>query len=173
VKGSKCPYFTLFEASSSVKYRIVRLSISRPATRDIEGCRRTEAGLIARQPTDQGRDFLEFPESPHGNLRQHEVDEILFHLGEERTAKHGGGDCIDPDAGGGEFLSQRLPERNPTLRIGPKAREFLVKEIEKFFFGERSEKSKEVVPRLNILQTSNAIRAADTARCLTAMSASE
>ena len=38
-------------------------------------------------------------------------------------------------------------EIHPGLRIEPKAREFLVKEMEKFFFGEGSEKPKDPLPK--------------------------
>ena len=40
-----------------------------------------------------------------------------------------------------------LINENRLTPIEPKAREFLVKEMEKFFFGEGSEKPKEFVPK--------------------------
>jgi hypothetical protein len=45
------------------------------------------------------------------------------------------------------FPNDFQKEIHPGLRIGPKAREFLVRKMEKFFFGERSQKSKEFVPK--------------------------
>ena len=69
------------------------------------------------------------------------------------------------------FPSDFQKEIHPGLGIEPKAREFLVKEMEMFFFEERSESRRSLCRRLKSLQRSNVIRAADATR--RPMSASE
>src|ERR1041385_4874912 len=87
-------------------------SVSRPSAGQIEHRSGAEGTVGRAEPGHERGGFLLQSESPHWNLGQHIVDVFLGDLLEDVGLDDGGGNAVDEDAGGGEFLPQGFGERD-------------------------------------------------------------
>src|SRR6185436_650682 len=88
--------------------------VNRAATREVENRARGERAVLGAEPRHERRDLLDLAETPHGDLREHEVDVRLGHLAEHPRLHRGRRHAVHADPGPRKLLAQGFRERDDT-----------------------------------------------------------
>ena len=106
-------------ATSPARRRVPRRSVGRAPARDVKDATGREGALLAGEPGDHRRDFLDLDETAHRDFRQHELDEFGLHLVKYVSLGSSRCNAVHQNVGLRQFLAERFGQPDqPGLRGG-------------------------------------------------------